>query len=256
MLKAKSTNIVYSILLIIAFLLVVLFNLSYWIPFSVIMLWLETTIIGSFSIGLNYHLDSLNCNPKTTKNNIAITFDDSPNEDITPKILSLLKRHQAKATFFCVGKHIETHQEITQKIAEEGHTIGNHTYSHSPFFGFFGVQKVVTELQRTNGIISDSIKKTPLLYRPIYGVTNPSIKKAVKQLGLTSIGWNVRSLDTVLGEKQALHRIKKVKAGDIILLHDHNEKNLAILEQFLQFLTEQNLTSVTVDELLNIKAYE
>lgn len=256
MLKAKNVNIIFSSLLIISILLVVLMDLNFWATTILIGLWLIITTIGSFNIGLNYHLNSLNNNPNTRKNQVAITFDDSPNANITPKILALLEKHNAKATFFCVGKHLETHVEIAQNIVNHGHTIGNHTYSHSPFFGFFNTQKVVIELQRTNGIISDCIQKTPILYRPVYGVTNPSIKKAVKQLNMISVGWNVRSLDTVLSIDHVMKRIQKTKQGDIILLHDHSEKNLIVLEQFLQFLSEQNLTSVTVDELLNIKAYE
>lgn len=256
MLKAKNVNIIFSSLLILSILAVVLMDSSFVGTAIISVLWLLITAFGSFNIGLNYHLDSLNSNPNSTKNQVAITFDDSPNATITPKILALLKKYQAKATFFCVGKHMEIQREIILEIVKQGHTIGNHTYSHSPFFGFFNVHKVVTELQRTNAIISDCIHKKPLLYRPVYGVTNPSIKKAVKRLNLTSIGWNVRSLDTVLSEELALNRIKKTKKGDIILLHDHSDKNLAILEQFLQFLMEQKLTSVTVDELLNVKAYE
>ena len=256
MLKAKSVNIIFSSLLIISILSSVLMDLSLWITALIILLWLIVTAVGSFNIELNYHLKSLNSNPNSSKNQVAITFDDSPNPTITPKILNLLEKYQAKATFFCVGKHMEIHREITQEIISKGHTIGNHTYSHSPFFGFFNTHKVVTELQKTNTIIFDCIQKKPLLYRPVYGVTNPSIKKAVKRLNLISIGWNVRSLDTVFSINQVMKRIKKTQKGDIILLHDHSEKNLVILEQFLQFLSQQNLTSVTVDELLNVKAYE
>ncbi|MCB0433559.1 MAG: polysaccharide deacetylase family protein, partial [Mangrovimonas sp.] len=112
------------------------------------------------------------------------------------------------------------------------------------------------ELQRTNGIITQLVKKSPLLYRPIYGVTNPAIKRAVKQLNLKSIGWNVRSLDTVLNENQAYNRLLKIKKGDLILLHDTSQKTVNILERLLRSLSEQNLSSVTVDELLNIEAYE
>jgi len=170
--------------------------------------------------------------------------------------LELLKKHQAKATFFCIGRNLETYPELTKTILEQGHTIGNHTYSHSPAFGFFSTKKVVVELQRTNGLITQLVKKSPLLYRPIYGVTNPAIKRAVKQLNLKSIGWNVRSLDTVLNENQAYNRLLKIKKGDLILLHDTSQKTVNILERLLRSLSEQNLSSVTVDELLNIEAYE
>lgn len=256
MLKAKNVNIIFSVLLIISVFSIEWMELSLWPATLIILLWLIITAIGSFSIGLNYHLSALNYNPQVENNLVAITFDDSPNATYTPKILALLEKYNAKATFFCVGKHLEVHKKITQEIDNQGHTIGNHTYSHSPFFGFFTTDKVVTELQRTNAIISEYIQKKPLLYRPVYGVTNPAIKNAVKRLGMVPVGWNVRSLDTVFSTERVMVRIQKTKKGDIVLLHDHSEKNLAILERFLQFLSEQNLTSVTVDELLNVNAYE
>lgn len=256
MLKAKTINIAFNILILIAVLFCFFWGWSYWMPVGIVLVWLIITVLGSFNIGMNYHLDSMNRNPKITKNWVAITFDDGPNPTFTPKVLELLKKHQAKATFFCVGKNIETSPEIAKAIMEEGHTIGNHTYSHSPAFGFFSTKKVVVELQRTNGIIADLVKKTPQLYRPIYGVTNPAIKRAIKQLNLKSIGWSVRSLDTVLNEKQVYKRLLKTKKGDLILFHDKSDITVHTLERFLQFLSEQNLKSVTVDELLNIKAYE
>ena len=256
MLKAKTINIIFNSLIVVSILLCFLLKWSFWIPVSLAFIWLCITIIGSFNIQLNYHLDSLCRQPSISTNQVALTFDDGPHPDFTPKVLELLKKHQAKATFFCVGRNLETYPELAKTTLEQGHTIGNHTYSHSPAFGFFSTKKVVIELQRTNGLITQLVKKSPLLYRPIYGVTNPAIKRAVKQLNLKSIGWNVRSLDTVLNENQAYNRLLKIKKGDLILLHDTSQKTVNILERLLQSLSEQNLSSVTVDELLNIEAYE
>jgi peptidoglycan/xylan/chitin deacetylase (PgdA/CDA1 family) len=95
------------------------------------------------------------------------------------------------------------------------------------------------------------------LFRPAFGVTNPRIKRAVNQLNLQTIGWNKRSLDTMkLNEKQILARItKNLKKGDVILLHDTSNKSIAVLEQLLLFLHQNNLQSVTVNDLFNVKAY-
>lgn len=256
MLKAKSVNIIFNSLIVISILFCFLLEWSFWIPFAFALLWLIITIIGSFNIGLNYHLNSFNSNPNISHNQVAITFDDGPHPKFTPKVLELLKKHNAKATFFCVGKNLELYPELAKAILEQGHSIGNHTYSHSPAFGFFSTKKVVTELQRTDTIITNLINRRALLYRPVYGVTNPSIKRAVKRLGVQSIGWSVRSLDTVLSEEKVFKRLLKTKMGDIILLHDTSEKTVNILERLLQFISEQNLNSVTVNELLDIKAYE
>src|SRR5690606_35805009 len=114
----------------------------------------------------------------------AITFDDGPHPEFTPKVLNLLKKYDAKATFFCIGKHIELYPDIFKSIVEAGHTIGNHTYSHANDFGFFSVEKVISELQQTNAIIKQQIGLDARLYRPAFGVTNPRIKKALKTMKL------------------------------------------------------------------------
>src|SRR5690554_5461813 len=108
-----------------------------WLYVLFVVLWIAITAIGSFQIGMNYHLQSLNHNYKISENHISITFDDGPHPDFTPKVLTLLKEKKAKATFFLIGKKVAQHPKIVQQILEDGHTIGNHSYSHSQGFGFF-----------------------------------------------------------------------------------------------------------------------
>ncbi|MEX0274933.1 MAG: polysaccharide deacetylase family protein, partial [Flavobacteriaceae bacterium] len=97
----------------------------------------------------------------------------------------------------------------------------------------------------------------PKLYRPAFGVTNPSIGKSVSDLDLTVIGWNRRSLDTTSLSMEKIYGrvVKKLSKGDIVLLHDTSGKTVAVLERLLVFLREKELESVTVDRLLNVKAY-
>lgn len=228
-----------------------------WPVFLLFFAWLFITVLGSSIIGWNYHFVSLNANADVQKNQIAITFDDGPHPEFTPRVLQLLKTHNAKATFFCIGKHIELYPDIFKSILEAGHTVGNHTYSHANNFGFFNTNKVVKELQRTNAVALHQSGLTLRLFRPAFGVTNPCIKRALNRTKLQSIGWNKRSFDTThLNEKTILSRVtKNLKKGDIILLHDSSEKSIWVLEQLLLFLQEQHLESVTVDMLFNIKAY-
>ncbi|MDO6818332.1 polysaccharide deacetylase family protein [Zobellia sp. 1_MG-2023] len=222
-----------------------------------LFVWFAITVFGSFFIQWNYHLHALHSNKALNNNWISITFDDGPNREFTPKVLDLLEKYNAKATFFCIGEQIEKHPEILKKIIAQGHTIGNHTYSHTNTFGFFSLDKVMNELTRTKKAVHTLTGKEMTLYRPAFGVTNPQIAKAVNQLNIEAIGWNVRSLDTTSrSEKTILERItKKVSKGDIILLHDTSEKTIRVLEQLLLFLREKNLSSVTVDRLLEIEAY-
>ncbi|WP_452232906.1 polysaccharide deacetylase family protein [Lacinutrix sp. MEBiC02595] len=257
MLNFKSVNIISSLLLIGLLLAYSFYSFSFWFIILFLFAWFLITVAGSSFVGWNYHYTSLNSNPKTSKNQIAITFDDGPNPEFTPKVLALLNTYNAKATFFCIGKEIEMHPETFKSIVEQGHTIGNHTYSHSTKFGFFSVEEIVSELQQTNNIIKQQIGLEALLYRPTFGVTNPRIKRALQIIKLHSIGWNKRSLDTRnLSEKTILKRVtKNLKKGDVILLHDTSDKTIAVLEQLLLFLQQQKITSVTIDNLFQIKAY-
>ena len=257
MLNFKSVNITASIVFLTLIILYLFFNFSVWWALSISFIWLLLTMLGSGLIGWNYHINAINANPETIQNHVAITFDDGPNPKHTPKVLELLQKHQAKATFFCIGKHIETYPDIFKAILKADHSVGNHTYSHSNSFGFFNTKKVVSELNQTITLVNKLTGKKLLLYRPAFGVTNPRIKRAVKQLQLRVVGWNKRSLDTTnLNEKQILARItKNLKKGDVILLHDTSDKSIAVLEQLLLFLQQNNLQSVTVNDLFNIKAY-
>ncbi len=257
MLNFKSVTITTSVIFI-GLLVVSLINpISIWWFVSLFFIWFILTALGSGLVGWNYHIKILNANKNATKNHIAITFDDGPNLVFTPQVLALLNSYQAKATFFCIGKHIENHPELFKQIIAEGHTIGNHTYSHANNFGFFKTKKVQAELEKTNRIIKQYSGLSPKLYRPAFGVTNPRIGRAVQNLHLTTIGWNKRSLDTTnLSEEQILKRtIKNLKPGDVILLHDTSDKCVRVLEQLLLFLRDNNFQSVTIDTLFNTQAY-
>jgi peptidoglycan/xylan/chitin deacetylase (PgdA/CDA1 family) len=258
MLSFRNTNgIAITLLALLLAIKMVYGAFPWWVPGILGLLWLAITIIGSFHMRWDYHLKSHHANKEVLENQVALTFDDGPNPEFTPKVLTLLKKYNARATFFCIGKHAKAHPEIVKEIMANGHTIGNHTFSHSNWFGFFGTTKVRSELQKTNAVVLGITGKDMLLFRPAFGVTNPNIRKAVQKTDLQSIGWSIRSLDTT---KRPAHTIRdnilrKISKGDIVLFHDSSEKTMVVLEQLLLFLKEQKLQSVTVDRLLHIKAY-
>ncbi|RRQ49716.1 polysaccharide deacetylase family protein [Maribacter algicola] len=258
MLTRKTVNTIFLLGVVVS-LAISIFKPIPWPAFALLTAsWFFLTLCGSFFIRWNYHMTSLNSNNEINKPQIAITFDDGPHPEYTPKALSLLEKYNAKATFFCIGKNIAKHPELIKEIIRQGHSVGNHTFSHANTFGFFGTSKVTQELNRTNKIVEKLTGLKMTLYRPAFGVTNPSIARAVKNLELNSIGWNVRSLDTTFrNENQVLKRItSKTEEGSIILLHDTSAKSIAVLERLLVFLENRKLESVTVDQLLQIRAYE
>lgn len=245
--------VIFSLLLIMGFFGYV----PAWMYVLFVLIWIAITAIGSFQIQWNYHLRSLNHNHKISEKFIAITFDDGPNPEFTPKVLKLLKDFNAKASFFLIGKQAQNHPDLVKQIVEEGHLVANHSYSHSNHFGFFTSKKIVLELEQADAVIKAITGKKPQFFRPPFGVTNPAIKTALRTTKHHSIGWSKRSFDTTnLSEEKIFQRItSNLKKGDIILLHDSSEKTIAVMERLLLSLHSLNLKSVTLDRLFEIEAY-
>ncbi len=214
------------------------------ILFSVVVIW------GSFDIQLGYFVNNFT-HKRTKIKEVALTFDDGPTE-FTPKFLDVLKENNIKATFFCIGKQIEKYPETFLRIIAEGHTIGNHTFSHSNNTGFLSTSKMIEEIEKCDEIIFKIGKIKTSLYRPPFGVTNPNIAKAIKKTHKKSIGWNTRSLDTIISdEKKILNKItKNLRKGSIILLHDTSEKTYQVLVELLLFLEREKYSTFRIDSMI------
>ncbi|MGG5209676.1 polysaccharide deacetylase family protein [Chryseobacterium sp. MIQD13] len=229
------------------------FHGGFWVYAACFLAFSAVVVWGSFDIELGYFVNSIT-HKRTKINEVALTFDDGPTE-FTPKFLDLLKENQIKATFFCIGKQIEKYPETFQRIIAEGHTIGNHTLSHSNNTGFLSASKMTVEIEKCDEVMTKTGNIQTDLYRPPFGVTNPSIAKAIKRTHKTSIGWNVRSLDTVTDDESKIFKrvTKNLKKGSIILLHDTSEKTYNVLVDLLLFLKEKKYSTFTVDSITKSK---
>lgn len=230
------------------------YSVSGWLLLIPLIIFFAIAGLGSAFVCSDYHVKAL-CSSKTTEKKVAITFDDGPHPE-SLKVLELLKQYNAKGTFFCIGKQIEKYPEIFKRIVDEGHVVGNHTYSHSSTLTLSN--HAIWELVTTDELIENVTEKLPRLFRPPFGVTAPNIAEALKTTGHIAIGWNIRSLDTVIkNENKIFNRIKsRLKPGSIILLHDTSSRSVNVLEQLLVLLQENGYEAVTVNKLLNIPAYE
>lgn len=244
-------NIFIFLILIIA---ILIFGLGFWWIFGGFLVFFTMIVYGSFQIRANYFLNSFHQNSETKEKIVALTFDDGPSE-FTSKFLDLLEKYHAKATFFCIGKQIENFSEAFQKTIEKGNEIGNHTYSHSRKTGFLSSQKMLSEIENCDQNIWKFGNIETKLFRPPFGITNPNIAKAVNLSEKKSIGWNIRSLDTVISspEKITNRILSRIKPGSIILLHDTSEKTYKVLEKLLLFLEHENYKMLTVSQLLNFE---
>lgn len=194
-------------------------------------------IYGSIFIQSNFYLKSVSklSNPKA----ILLTFDDGPDPEITPQILELLNDYDRKAIFFLIGEKAKKYPELVKEIHQKGHTIGNHSYTHEKWFDIRSSAIMTKELEQTNSVLENSVGEKIVYFRPPYGVTNPNLKKAIKNTKLKSIAWSFRSLDTgKQSAEQIRQRIEKqIKGGDILLFHDNRDKAVKTLKLSLPFLS-------------------
>ncbi|MGL5715658.1 MAG: polysaccharide deacetylase family protein [Paraclostridium sp.] len=190
---------------------------------------------------------------------IALTFDDGPDEDFSPQILDILKKYDAKATFFVVGQKVGWNPEIVKQAFEEGHEIGNHTFSH------INVAKkseyeILTEIEKTQKAIKDVIGKEPTLFRPPYRAISKSMFEIIKSKNMKVVLWS--DLDARDWSNPGVHNIVKVikeksDNGSIVLLHDYNtvrnckSQTIQALEQIIPQMQQQGYKFVTVSEIIS-----
>ncbi|UYQ93889.1 polysaccharide deacetylase family protein [Chitinophaga horti] len=193
----------------------------------------------------------------TQEKQVALSFDDGPSPAITPQILDILLEHQVPGAFFCIGQRAAQAPELLKRVHEEGHVIGNHSFSHAFWFDMYGTSRMLAELKQADTAIATAIGHQPKLFRPPYGVTNPNLAKAIRKGGYESIGWSIRSLDTVARDgKLLLQRVlRNVRPGDVFLFHDTCAITVQILPELIESLRNKGFEIVRVDKLLNVKAY-
>lgn len=232
------------------------FNISFiWFQ---IPLYIYFLIVGysSYFICSQFYIPAI-CFFTTSKKEIALTFDDGPNER-TIKILDVLKKYNVKASFFCIGKHIPGNEEIIKRIDSDGHSIGIHSYSHKGLFPLYSIKKIKQEIHKTEEEIGKNIGKKALMFRPPFGVLNPLVASGTRKANKKVIGWSIRTLDTVKGDSETIiNKVKKRLApGKIVLLHDTTDGIDVALESLINYLISQDYSIVGLHEVINDKWYE
>lgn len=174
---------------------------------------------------------------------LALTFDDGPNDPYTFHLLDVLEKHAIKATFFMIGKYVDQRPDIARAVADAGHAIGNHTYTH-PNLIFRSGWQLRDELSRCNRALEDATgARQTNLFRPPFGGRRPATLRAIRNMGMTPIMWNVTGWDW--NATSADHIITKVSAqvhgGDVVLLHDGGH---------LQFGTDRSHTVKAVTSIV------
>ena len=189
-------------------------------------------------------------------NVIAITFDDGPHPQNTPRLLDMLKERGIKATFFLIGKSAATWPDVVKRIIAEGHEVANHTWTH-PLLTHLSEAKVLDELQSTHDAITKACGTAPILYRPPYGAASMSQKKMIHEhFGYPTILWDVDPEDWRAPRFIAkVHDclLKETRSGSIILCHDIHQPTVDAMPSTLDDLTARGFKFVTVTQLINLE---
>ena len=186
---------------------------------------------------------------KLGKKRIALSFDDGPRPETTPRVLEILKKYNAHATFYIVGSHVEGNESIIKQIVAEGHELGNHSYSH-PLLPKKSADEVYKEVHNTSDLIAKaSGGLRPMSLRPPYGGFD---KMVAEQAGIAIVNWSIDSLDWKYRDaaKTIEHIKENAHNGGILLMHDIHEESVEALPTIIEYLQAEGYELVTVDELM------
>lgn len=197
----------------------------------------------------------------TNRGEIAITIDDGPDAEVTPRVLELLDRHAAKATFFCIGERAQRHAALCGEIARAGHSIENHTQHHRHNFSLLGPRGFLREIEAAQRTLMEITGRRPRFFRAPAGLRNPFLDPVLAKLDLQLASWTRRGFDTRTRDATAVaaRLLRVLAAGDILLLHDgHAARDaggrpviLEALAQVLEATRHAGLRQVTLQSALD-----
>jgi peptidoglycan/xylan/chitin deacetylase (PgdA/CDA1 family) len=187
---------------------------------------------------------------------IAITFDDGPDPEVTPRVLDELDRAGARATFFCVGTRAHAYAGLVHEIVRRGHAVENHSQRHSTAFGWYGPGRLRREIAAAQDTLTALAGRSPAFFRAPFGVRNPFVDPVLARLGLAYVSWTRRGYDTVDGDAgRVLDRLaRELGAGDVLVLHDGVATGaprarptvLEVLPRLLELAASRQLRPVTL----------
>jgi peptidoglycan/xylan/chitin deacetylase (PgdA/CDA1 family) len=205
------------------------------------------TATGIVDEGIDWISDE-ECNRAEERKRIALTFDDGPHPEYTVQLLDGLKERGVQATFFVTGEHASLHPDIIQRMHEEGHLIGNHTYNHVKLQNDNRLE-YKKELLMTNAVLQEITGEEVLYVRPPYGIWDRSFEK---ELNMFPVLWTIDPTDWYCLNADTVTRrvVKKAKENAIILLHDYYQTSIEAALRIVDELQKEGYEFVTVDQVL------
>ena len=202
------------------------------------------------------------CLPRGSKQ-IALTFDDGPNDPYTLNLLDVLAKHNVPATFFMIGRYVRQRPDIALEVKNRGHVIANHTSTH-PFLTFKSTSSVRRELEQCRAALTDAVGEHSNLFRPPWGARRPAVLRTVRQLGLDPVMWSVTGFDWDAPSAEYIEKkvTARVQGGDVILLHDGGHKAIGTdrshtveaVESLIPRYKSDSYEFVTIPEMMSRQA--
>ncbi len=199
---------------------------------------------------------------KTSKKKIALTFDDGPSSEWTPKILDELKKANIKATFFMIGHHVREYPEVARRVADEGHIIGNHGFAHSVIL-YYTPAEVEEEIKYTEHVIREITGQTTDVFRPPKAWLRKAIKEKINSMGYKVVLWSLNSKDWVTFNYKYMVKYLslRIRNGDILLFHDSGNvlsreggnrmQTVKAIPLLAETLRKKGFEFVSIEELMN-----
>lgn len=256
MLTFRNTNIFFGLLLAITVGLYLAYAIPVWIFVVLVLSYLLILVYGCYYIRSGFFMPVI-CEVPGIEKQIVLSFDDGPHPEYTRQILDVLDKHHARACFFCVGKNVADYPAIFKDILNRNHLVGNHSFSHHPFFDLWSAGRMLADLQQMDKIVKMETGYQLRLFRPPYGVMNPALKKAILTGKYIPIGWNMRSYDTMATDQTKLLNklVKALGPGKIYLLHDRMQITAQVLDKFLEEVKTKGYTVVALNKALTLQPY-
>ena len=191
---------------------------------------------------------------------IALTIDDGPDPEVTPRVLDQIDAAGARATFFCIGWRAREQPALCREIVARGHRVENHGDSHSKAFATFGPKRMQADIAAAQATLADITGQAPQFFRATAGIRNPFLEPILARLDLELAAWTRRPYDTRVGDPEVVYQrlIRQLASGDILLMHDgHAARSpageaviLSVLPRLLQTFHAHHLTPVTLSAAL------
>jgi peptidoglycan/xylan/chitin deacetylase (PgdA/CDA1 family) len=196
---------------------------------------------------------------------IALTYDDGPNDPHTLKLLDMLAKHNVQATFFMIGRYVRQRPDIVRAVAQAGHVIGNHTFTH-PLLIFKSAAETRSQLNECRRALTDAIGEHSNLFRPPFGGRRPATLRIARGLGLQTVMWNVTGYDWNAPPASEIEAkvVRQMHGGGVILLHDGGHKAMGadrsqtviVTDNLIRRYKDQGYDFMTITEMMRAISHQ